>query len=189
MDLGRLERDDVTPAFAMLREVDSIIFDIRGYPNGTAWAITPWLAAEPATAAQIWRPTHLLGWSGKFQFEQTFPAGAEWQWQGRIVVLINEKAISQSEHTCLFIESAHDDVTFVGSPTNGANGDITAIGMPGGMTVYFTGHDIRHADGRQLQRLGIQPDIEVTPTVAGIREGRDEVLEAAIRFLQLEKGS
>jgi hypothetical protein len=47
LDLSRLERRDVEPAFSMLREVDGIIFDIRGYPSGTAWAITPWLVAEP----------------------------------------------------------------------------------------------------------------------------------------------
>jgi hypothetical protein len=31
------------------------------------------------------------------------------------------------------------------------------------------------------QRVGIVPDIDVKPTVAGIRAGRDEVLEAGIR--------
>ncbi len=30
------------------------------------------------------------------------------------------------------------------------------------------------------QRIGIVPDIEVRPTLAGIRAGRDEVLDAAI---------
>jgi hypothetical protein len=30
------------------------------------------------------------------------------------------------------------------------------------------------------QRIGIQPDLEVRPTIAGIRDGRDEVLEAAV---------
>jgi C-terminal processing protease CtpA/Prc len=50
--------------------------------------------------------------------------------------------------------------------------------------VSFSGHDVRHADGRQLQRVGIQPDIHVEPTVAGIVAGRDEVLERAIEFLK-----
>ena len=44
-------------------------------------------------------------------------------------------------------------------------------------------HDVRHADGRQLQRVGIQPQIKVEPTPGGIREGRDEVLEGAIKYL------
>ena len=41
-----------------------------------------------------------------------------------------------------------------------------------------------HADGRQLQRLGIQPHVRVEPTIAGVRAGRDEVLEAAVAFLR-----
>jgi len=59
--------------------------------------------------------------------------------------------------------------------------------MPGGINVNFTGHDVRHADGRQLQRVGIQPDIRVEPTIAGIAAGKDEVLEAAIKFLNGSK--
>jgi hypothetical protein len=74
-------------------------------------------------------------------------------------------------------------VTFVGSPTNGANGDVTSTVLPGGIVVNFTGHDVRHADGRQLQRVGIQPHIHVEPTIEGIQQGRDEVLEAALSFL------
>jgi hypothetical protein len=42
---------------------------------------------------------------------------------------------------------------------------------------------VRHADGRQLQRTGLQPDVEVRPTIAGIREGKDEVLEKALAYI------
>ena len=99
------------------------------------------------------------------------------------MVLINEDAISQAEHTCMFFEAA-TDVTFIGTPTAGANGDITYMVLPGNLTVGFSGHDVRHADGRQLQRVGIQPTINVAPTIRGIIEGRDEILEEAVRFLQ-----
>jgi hypothetical protein len=53
--------------------------------------------------------------------------------------------------------------------------------LPGGVRVMFTGHDVRHADGRQLQRVGILPHVEVRPTLAGLRAGRDEVLERALK--------
>jgi C-terminal processing protease CtpA/Prc len=43
---------------------------------------------------------------------------------------------------------------------------------------------VRFADGRQLQRVGVHPHIMVRPTIAGIRAGRDEVLEAAIEHLR-----
>ena len=42
---------------------------------------------------------------------------------------------------------------------------------------------MRHADGRQLQRVGLQPQVPVSPTIAGIRAGRDEVLEAALKYV------
>jgi C-terminal processing protease CtpA/Prc len=42
---------------------------------------------------------------------------------------------------------------------------------------------VRHADGRQLQRIGLKPDVEVTPTLAGIRAGRDEVLDKAVEYI------
>jgi hypothetical protein len=31
--------------------------------------------------------------------------------------------------------------------------------------------------------MGIQPHVKVHPTINGIRAGRDEILEAAVRFL------
>jgi C-terminal processing protease CtpA/Prc len=71
-------------------------------------------------------------------------------------------------------------VTFVGSNTAGTNGDLIALALPGGLFLTFSGHDVRHADGRQLQRIGIPPQVAARPTRAGLRAGRDEVLEKAL---------
>ena len=98
-------------------------------------------------------------------------------------MLIDERAISQSEHTGLFLEQA-SDVRFIGSRTAGANGDVTRMVLPGRVMVGFTGHDVRHADGRQLQKVGLTPHVEVFPTIKGIQDGRDEVLDRAIRFVK-----
>ena len=45
----------------------------------------------------------------------------------------------------------------------------------------ISGIGVFYADRRPTQRIGIIPDIEVKPTLAGIKAGRDEVLEAALR--------
>jgi C-terminal processing protease CtpA/Prc len=97
-------------------------------------------------------------------------------------MLIDEFAGSQAEHTGLFLEAANG-TKFIGGPTAGANGDLTNFTVPGGLRITFSGHGIHHADGRQLQRVGLLPDIEVKPTIQGIREGRDEVQERAIAYL------
>ena len=101
--------------------------------------------------------------------------------------LIDDQAMSQSEHSGLIFE-AYAGTTFIGSPTAGANGDITNALLPGGLRLTFSGRDVRHADGRQLQRIGLVPDVLVRPTIAGIRAGRDEVLDAATAWLKKKLG-
>ena len=46
--------------------------------------------------------------------------------------------------------------------------------------MVYTGLGVYTASGGQTKRTGIQPDIYVHRTIDGIREGRDELLEAAI---------
>jgi C-terminal processing protease CtpA/Prc len=86
----------------------------------------------------------------------------------------------------LFFEAANG-TKFVGTPTSGANGDVTTFSIPGGITVSMTGHEVRHADGRPLQRVGLQPNVRVAPTIAGIAAGRDEVLDRAVQFITTGK--
>jgi len=81
------------------------------------------------------------------------------------------------------IAVAANGTKFIGSPTQGANGDVTNLSVPGGIVVRFSGQGVWHADGRQLQRVGLQPTVEVHPTLAGIRAGKDEVLDKAIKYL------
>ena len=192
IDLARLPNAEAHKALDAVLKTPAIVFDMRGYPNGTAWPLAPRLTSRTnVTAALFRRPlqsaldldsSDLGGGAPDYAFAQKLPPAAGAIYQGKVVMLINEFAISQSEHTCLFFESA-TDVTFVGSPTNGANGDVTTLVLPGGIYVGFTGHDVRHADGRQLQRVGIQPHIKADPTPKGISDGRDDVLEAAIKHL------
>jgi C-terminal processing protease CtpA/Prc len=117
-----------------------------------------------------------------FSFEQALPKTKEAIYKGRTVMLIDERAMSQAEWTGLLFEAANG-TKFIGSNSAGAVGDRTTVVLPGGIYVSFTGHDVRHADGRQVQRIGLVPDVAVRPTVAGIRQGRDEVLERAVAYV------
>jgi C-terminal processing protease CtpA/Prc len=187
IDLERLNPAQVDAAFEALKNTPAIIFDDRGYPQGTFTLLGAHLADKEGVAARFETPTPQspdLTQESRVKFVQMFKPGPKEPFKGKVVVLINEEAISQSEHTCLFLEAAGRAV-FIGSPTSGANGDVTQTVLPGGITVNFTGHDVQHADGRQLQRKGIQPDVLVEPTLEGIRAGKDELLDAAIRHLQM----
>ena len=187
-DLERLETADVPRMFEQFRDTIGIVFDMRGYPRGTAWAIAPRInTRKPAAAALFYRNLLVAGdASERLSFLQELPPTTTPVYERPTVMLIDERAISQSEHSGLFFKAANG-TTFIGSPTVGANGDVTTMVLPGGVRVSFTGHDVRWPDGRQLQRVGLVPDIEVTPTIAGLRAGRDEVLERALAFLKSRK--
>jgi C-terminal processing protease CtpA/Prc len=176
-----------------LRGTDAIVFDLRGYPNGTAWPLAPYLNVNGATEWASFRRREVshetYGWDTPtgFFFIQAIPQRDVEPYRGKTVMLIDERAISQSEHTAMMFQETAGTV-MVGTPTAGANGDVTNFVLPGGVTVLFTGHDVRHADDSQLQQVGILPDIEAEPTIEGIRAGRDEVLEAALGHLRGELG-
>jgi C-terminal processing protease CtpA/Prc len=187
VDLTRLTVAEVDAMFERLKETRGIIFDMRGYPKGTAWSIAPRLNTNGARGAAQFRRNLVTGASTgeTLQFVQDLPLAEGPIYRGKTVMLIDERAISQSEHTGLFFEAANG-TEFIGTPTSGANGDVTYFPVPGGITVRFAAHDVRHADGRQLQRIGLVPDVLVAPTLQGIRDGRDEVLERAERYLTEE---
>ena len=192
VDLGRLEVGDVDKMFEMIKNAPAVIFDMRGYPTGSAWEIAPRLTEKKNVVAALFsrsllEPSSLTSSDyadhASYAASQKLPDAKGSVYKGKVVTLISEEAISRAEHACLFFEAA-TDVTFIGTPTQGANGDVTLMVLPGNLPISFSGHDIRHADGRQLQRLGIQPHVRVAPTIRGIIAGRDEILEAAVKYLQ-----
>jgi C-terminal processing protease CtpA/Prc len=186
-DLDRLTVDMVGRMFEDFKDTKAIIFDMRGYPNGTAWAIAPHLTDKEEVYAANFRRYSPMGMnigSAKHMtfFDQAIPPPRLPTYRGKTFMLIDERTISQAEHSGLFFEAANG-TQFIGSQTAGANGDVTNFQIPGNITLFFSGHDVRHIDGRQLQKTGLVPDIHVNPTIKGIREGRDEVLEKAIEHV------
>jgi C-terminal processing protease CtpA/Prc len=186
VDMKRLETGQVDAMFAALRDTKALVFDMRGYPRGTAWSIAPRINVRKARIAAVFRRPLLQGGEGAPRisyYEQAIGPSKDALYQGKTVMLIDDRAISQSEHTGLFFEAAAG-TTFIGSPSAGANGDVTSFPLPGGIWFNFTGHDVRHADGRPLQRVGLTPQIRVEPTIAGLRAGKDEVLERALQWIR-----
>jgi len=68
-----------------------------------------------------------------------------------------------------------------GSTTAGADGNVSPLALPGGLRTMISGVGVFYPNKAPTQRIGIVPNVEVRPTIAGIRAGRDEVLEEALR--------
>ena len=185
-DLDRLTVNMVDSLFNEFNDTKAIIFDMRGYPKGTAWTIAPYLTTKDETIAANFRrfAPKATAWGEKYLtiFDQTIPKSSGKKYNGLTVMLIDERTQSQAEHTGLFLKAANN-TKFIGSTTAGANGDVTNFSVPGNIRLNFSGHDVRFPDGTQLQKVGLKPDIEIKPTINGIRAGNDEILEKAIEYL------
>ncbi len=189
VDLDRLTVPMIDEMFEKLKDTKAIIFDMRGYPNSTAWWIAPRLTEKTGTITALFNwPIVSLSKEEGFSpvvYEsnsQILLPTTKWRYKGKTVMLIDERAISQAEHTGLFFRAANG-TKFIGTPTQGADGGATSFYVPGDINISFTGISVRHPDGQQLQRVGLIPDILVKPTIAGLRAGRDEILEQAIEYL------
>lgn len=71
----------------------------------------------------------------------------------------------------------------LGSTTSGADGNVSAIYLPGNVFTYISGIGVLNPDRSETQRIGIIPDIEIKPTIKGIQNGKDELLEKAIEII------
>lgn len=181
VDLSRAEWDEIKPELPALAAAPGVVFDMRGYPTDTHPIIDHLLDAqedarwmhvpryvEPGGEAVAW---HDIGWHR---------APAEPQIGGEVVFLTSAAAISYGESMMSYVE-AHDLGTRVGETTAGTNGDIVRLDVAGGFYVIFSGMRVTRHDGAPFHLRGVRPDIEVKPTLAGVSDGRDEVLEAGLR--------
>ena len=104
-------------------------------------------------------------------------------YKGRVVVIIDERAMSKYEIAALAIRKSPNAIV-IGSGTVGANGGAARATLPGQLEVSFTANVSKSYPGnKQLQRVGVKPDIEVKPTVKGLADGRDELVEKAVKLI------
>lgn len=99
-----------------------------------------------------------------------------------MVILINEITQSSAEfHTMAY--RVNPNATVIGSTTAGADGNVSRFYLPGGISTMISGIGVYYPDGKETQRIGIIPDIEVKPTLQGIKKGKDELIDKAIKII------
>jgi C-terminal processing protease CtpA/Prc len=182
VDVGFLRDEDAAAVIRDLANTRAIIFDMRSYPRMLTGVLIQWVNVHgPRPYAELRVPQVTGGDVTELLRVQNIPPVSASRYSGRTFVLIGERTQSAAEHFGLGMEAAAGS-TFVGSSTSGANGNVSDVAVPGGHFITFTGMDVRHGDGRQLQRVGIVPHVHVPKTVANIAAGVDEVLEKALEL-------
>lgn len=180
LKLSSVKVADVGSYVERAKGTRGLIIDIRNYPSEfVVLALGSLLVQRPTpftrfTAGDLDNP-------GAFRWIELLSLTPQQpHYPGKVVVLVDESSLSQAEYTALALRAA-PQTTVVGSTTAGADGNVSQIALPGGLRTAISGIGVFYPDKRPTQRIGIVPDVEVRPTIAGIRAGRDEVLEEAIR--------
>lgn len=181
--LSNITQEDVAKIKLAFKNTKAIIIDQRNYPS----TFVPFLLGS---YFQVLDPSPFVrftfgnpGNPGEFKMGNpiSIPKAPD-TYQGRLVVLVNEISQSQAEYTAMAFRSA-PKTTIIGSTTAGADGNVSEIGLPGGLKTMISGIGVYYPNGRETQRIGIVPDIEVKPTIEGIKKGKDELLEKAIELI------
>ncbi len=182
INLGLLQKKETKKCLNDLKDTKAIIFDVRNYPNGTMYSIANFLNADNKPFAKFTYPD--LSYPGVYHYTTSYSCGMknDAPYVGKVILLFNETTQSHAEFTLMALQTA-PNVTSIGSQTAGADGNVSLITFPGNYKTYMTGIGVYYPDGRETQRIGIVPDIEIKPTIEGIKSKRDEVLEKAIEVI------
>ncbi|PZX48335.1 S41 family peptidase [Algoriphagus chordae] len=182
INMGEIGNKDVEETMEALKDTKAIIFDIRNYPKGTLYSFAKYISSSSnvffnVTAADLDYPGKFIWRTGR----KTLPSDGL-KYKGKVILLANEQAQSHAEFTIMCLQTG-DKVTTIGSQTSGADGNVSYLTIPNGYKTGITGIGIFYPDNTETQRKGVKIDIEVNPTIQGIIEGKDEVLERAIEFI------
>jgi len=166
----------------MLQNSKALIIDMRCYPkHGFFKFILKYLVPNNKCFAQNNIPEPKL--PGSFRMvkdrNRCFSINKH---RGKLVIIVDENTQSHAEYVTMALQTIPRSFV-IGSTTAGADGNMSFLDLPYYENTTFSGHGVYYPDGTQTQRVGIKIDKVVKPTIQGYIEGRDELLEKAIEFI------
>lgn len=193
IDPSALKEGELQKLMEEFSDTKGIIVDLRQYPSVViTHLLAEYIIPEPKEFAKVTFPNQAIPGCFWSHHNQSSGAGSLKEaggtedypfYEGKVILLIDETSVSQSEYAVMSLRQA-PNASVVGSPSLGADGNVVRLELPGRLLLAYTGLGVYTPEGEQTQRVGIQPDIICLPTVEGLKEGRDELIEKAIELIQ-----
>jgi C-terminal processing protease CtpA/Prc len=184
---GTIKNSELPEMMKAFNNCKGIIIDLRSYPSDfIVFSLSNYLMPSPVPFVKFSNTN--LNMPGLFQFSDTLSAGLNNPdyYKGKVVIIVNETTQSSAEyHTLAFRKAPY--ATVIGSTTAGADGNVSQFYLPGGISTMISGIGVYYPDGTETQQVGIIPDIEVKPTIKGIIDGKDELLDKAVQIINESK--
>ncbi len=163
-------------ALAELRDVDGLIFDLRGNPGGVAGIAT-------GIAGQLTEKGGALGTMKMRTSELKFAVFPQQNaYTGPVAILIDGMSASTSEVFSSGMQELGRAV-IIGETSAGACLPSYFQKLPTGALFQFAIADFKTSKGVLIEGRGVIPDIEVKWNRASLLNGRDAQLETAIERL------
>ncbi|HXC04124.1 MAG TPA: S41 family peptidase, partial [Bacteroidia bacterium] len=184
LNLSKVSMKTIDSLMPLLKDARVLICDLRGYPNDNHDLLSHLLKNKDTDTCWMQIPQFIY----PDQEKQAGCSCAGWELEpkaphlnARVFFLTDGSAISYAESYMGFVEG-YKLATIVGQPTAGTNGNVNLFVLPGSVQFRFTGMKVVRHDGTQQHGIGIRPQVLVTKTIQGVKEGRDEFLEKALEL-------
>ena len=187
IDLTRLNTGRYEAAINLMQEAEGIIFDIRGYPEGTANILLGHLRDVNLNSAPFLLPVVISPDHEDILFidfsDPNFIYAQASLVTDNVTFITNSNGTVSYGESIISIVEGHELGPIVGSHTAGANGNVRVLETPGDFTILYTSIQSLQFDGSQLYTVGVAPTHPVERTREGVIAGRDELLEAAFAIV------
>jgi hypothetical protein len=183
---GQLSDDELDAMLPRLVAARGIVVDVRDHPHPlfSDGHLLPLLSDSPIRSGGASVP-YVTGPDGRMTFRGGVGSESpprQPRLRARVVFLSGPGAISAGESMLSKVE-ANRLGPIVGAPTPGTTGNVHTFALPAGYLVTWTGYRVRQVDGSHFHGVGVRPTVPVAPTLRGLRQGRDEVLERALELV------
>ncbi|MGH9775524.1 MAG: S41 family peptidase [Candidatus Acidiferrales bacterium] len=177
-----LKHEEIDPLIGSAKKHDTLILDLRDNRGGWDTPLDPIIGcffdhdidAGETVVRKGKKPAHIPSW-GNHAFT------------GRLFVLINSRTASGAEVLARIVQIEKRG-TLMGDQTAGEVGVAENHGFGEGLNlgnlfifqVNITKERFLMPDGKDLEGIGVTPDIKIIPTQLDLANGRDPVLAAAM---------
>jgi C-terminal processing protease CtpA/Prc len=183
LGLDQLLMKDILKMMPRLTKAKAIICDLRSHPMGNHHLICHLLKKDDTSNEWYQVPKVIYPDYEKVTYQKSgwHLKAREPHISARMVFITSENAIGYTETFLRFIDY-YKLGTIVGQPTAGTDGSGNPFVLPGGYTIHWTQTKVVNHDGTPHYGIGVKPHVLVNRTIEGVKEGRDEFLEEAIRI-------
>jgi C-terminal processing protease CtpA/Prc len=178
---ARYKNEDLPEIKKALQGTKGIVVDMRCYPSDfMPFTFVPYVKTGNADFVKF-RVGNISN-PGLFKITDPLANPGTGDYKGKVVVIVNQETQSNAEYTTMAFQSS-PNVVVIGSTTAGADGNVSPIVLPGGISTMISGIGVLYPDNTETQGKGVKIDLLMHPTIAGIKAGKDELLDKAIQII------